>query len=286
MVMKHIKTQKKLKISWLLIFFLIIVNTSSFSQNLNTEQTPKSEEKFKIGMAGYSFVKLDLDKMLETMQALDIHYLCVKDFQLPFNSTDEKIITFHKKLALKGVKCYAVGPIYMKTQEEVDSAFVYAKRVGVKMIVGVPNLELLPYIDKKVKEYDFKYAIHLHGPDLELYPDADDAWQHTKDLDHRMGICLDIGHNLRNGKDPIDALRKYHTRIFDIHIKDVTVASKEGKSIEIGRGIIDYPAFVTALREVNYKGVCSLEHERNMSNPFMGIAESIGYFRAIIKATR
>jgi sugar phosphate isomerase/epimerase len=99
-------------------------------------------------------------------------------------------------------------------------------------------------------------------------------------------MCLDIGHDLRNGKDPVADLKKYHTRVFDIHIKDVTGNTKQGYSVEIGRGLIDYPAFVRMLREVGYKGVCSLEHEKNMKDPFLGIAESIGYFRGVINATR
>lgn len=247
---------------------------------------PETGEKFKIGMAGYTFVNFDLDKTLETLQKTDVHYLCIKDFHLPFKSTKEEIDAFHAKLESKGVTGYAVGPIYMKTEKEVDNAFEYAKRVGVKMIVGVPNVELLPYVDKKVKEYDFHYAIHLHGPDIELFPDADDAWKHTKDLDPRIGMCLDIGHDQRNGKDPVADLKKYHTRVFDIHIKDVTDNTKAGYSVEIGRGVIDYPAFVRMLREVGYSGVCSLEHERNMKDPFSGIAESIGYFRGVIEATR
>ncbi len=40
------------------------------------------------------------------------------------------------------------------------------------------------------------------------------------------------------------------------------------------------------LRKVKYTGVVSLEHERNMKDPFMGIAESIGYFRGVIAATQ
>ncbi|WP_295940490.1 sugar phosphate isomerase/epimerase [uncultured Alistipes sp.] len=243
-------------------------------------------EKFKIGMAGYTFVNFDLDKTLETLQQNDVHYLCIKDFHLPFKSTTSEIAAFHAKLAAKGVTGYAVGPIYMKTEKEVDNAFEYAKRVGVRLIVGVPNVELLPYVDKKVKEYDFHYAIHLHGPDIALYPDADDVWAHVKDLDPRIGMCLDIGHDRRNGKDPVADLKKYHTRVFDIHIKDVTDSTKAGYSVEIGRGIIDYPAFVDMLREVGYSGMCSLEHERNMKDPFSGIAESIGYFRGVIVTTR
>jgi len=259
---------------------------------LNAQNRPDPQpaadtfEKFKVGMAGYTFAKFDIDKTLETMEKCDVHYLCIKDFHLPLNSTDEQIAAFHAKLKAKGVTGYGVGPIYMRSKEEIDQAFEYAKRVGVKLIVGVPNYELLPYVDQKVKEYDFKYAIHLHGPDMPLYPDADDVWNHVKDLDPRIGMCLDIGHDTRNGKDPIEDLKKYRSRVFDIHIKDVTAPTKQGYSVEIGRGIINFPAFVRALREVGYTGKCSLEHERNMDNPFIGIAESIGYFRGVIAATR
>ena len=243
-------------------------------------------EKFKLGMAGYTFVKFDIDKTLETLRKADVHYLCIKDFHLPLNSDEAQIAAFHAKLKEAGVTGYAVGPIYMKSEAEIDRAFEYAKRVGVKLIVGVPNYELLPYVDKKVKEYGFNYAIHLHGPDIATYPDAEDVWNHVKDLDPRIGMCLDIGHDTRNGKDPVADLKKYHSRVFDIHIKDVTGASKLGYTVEIGKGIIDFPAFVRMLREVGYTGACSLEYEKDMTDPFLGIAESIGYFRGVIESTK
>jgi sugar phosphate isomerase/epimerase len=250
------------------------------------QPAPETAESFRLGMAGWSFHKFNLDKTLETLQRADVKYLCIKDFHLPLNSTDEEIQAFHKKLAESDVTGYGVGPIYMKTKEEVDNAFDYAKRVGVKLIVGVPNYELLPYVSDKVAEYDMQYAIHLHGPDIALYPDADDVWENVKDLDPRMGMCLDIGHDRRNGKDPVADLEKYQSRVFDIHLKDVTDATKLGYSIEVGRGILDIPGFVRMLRKVKYTGVVSLEHERNMDNPFMGIAESIGYFRGVVAATK
>lgn len=245
------------------------------------EKKTKPTDLFKLGMAGYTFVNFDLDTTLDTMDKLDVRYLCIKDFHLPMNSTDEQIKAFHQKLSDKNITGYAVGPIYMKSEAEIDRAFDYAKRVGVKTIVGVPNVELLPYVDKKVKEYDFNYAIHLHGPDIKLYPDATDVWNHTKDLDPRIGMCLDVGHDLRNGCDPVADLKKYHTRVFDVHIKDVTDSTKAGRGIELGRGKIDFPALIKMLRRVKYTGVCSLEYEKDMKNPFMGIAESIGYFKAV-----
>jgi sugar phosphate isomerase/epimerase len=270
----------------LLVFAFSLIIGNAQETKPGPQPPPETGEKFKVGMAGYTFVKFDLDKTLETLKKTDVHYLCIKDFHLPFASTDEEIAAFHAKLKASDVTGYAVGPIYMKTEEEVDRAFAYAKRVGVKLVVGVPNYELLPYVDKKVKEYDFKYAIHLHGPDMPLYPDADDVWNNVKHLDPRIGMCLDIGHDTRNGKDPVADLKKYHTRVFDIHIKDVTGPTKLGYSLEIGRGVIDFPAFVKMLRKVGYTGVCSLEHEKDMTDPFMGIAESIGYFRGVIESTK
>ena len=252
----------------------------------STIKKPVEEEEFHLGMAGFSFVKFDLDTTLKTMRTLDLHYLCIKDFHLPLDSTDEQIAAFHRKLADYGVKGYAVGPIYMKSKAEVDRAFAYARRVGVPLLVGVPNYDLLDYTEQVVKQYDIRLAIHLHGPDMPLYPDATDIWGHVKDRDERMGMCLDIGHNLRYGSDSLADYAKYHKRVYDMHLKDVTAPTKAGKRAELGRGIIDFPRFVRLLRKYHYTGAVSLEHEKDMDNPFMGIAESIGFFRGVCQATR
>jgi len=245
-----------------------------------------SEDLFRLGMAGYSFRYFDLDKSLEMMKKTDVHYLCIKDFHLPLNSTADQIATFHETLKKAGVTGYAVGPIYMKTTQEIDNAFDYARRVGVKLIVGVPNEELLPYVDKKVKEFDVRYAIHIHGPDIKLWPNATSVMTAVKNLDPRMGLCFDMGHAMRYGDDPIADLEKYARRIFDIHLKNVTAATKEGSTCELGRGVIDVPAFVSMLRKVKYEGCCSLEYEKDMKDPLVGIAESVGYFKGVCDTAR
>ena len=242
----------------------------------------KAKNPFHLSCAGFTFARFDLETALKTLQKADIHYLCIKDFHLPLNATDEQIAAFHAKCASYGVKGYGVGPIYMKTEAEADRAFDYARRVGVKVLVGVPNYEILPYVDKKLEEYpEIEYAIHLHGPDLDIFQTAEVIWEKVKDLNPRLGMCLDIGHDLRGGADPVADLKKYHTRIFDMHIKDESEASKAGRCVEIGRGKIDFPAFVKMMRKVGYDGMCSLEYEKDMDNPFMGIAESYGYLKAV-----
>jgi len=256
-----------------------------------------AKDPFVLAVAGYTFNKFKLDQTLEMLKKIDVHYLCIKDFHLPLKSTDEEIAAFHATCKSFGVTGYGVGPIYMGSEEEVNAAFAYAKRVGVKTLVGVPfklvdkkrvsSPELLKLINAKVQEYDIKYAIHNHGPDMpELFPSAESAIELIKDLDTRVGLCLDIGHQLRDGKDPVKAILAYADRLHDVHIKNVTAAEKSGKGIEMPRGLIDMPAVVRALRQVKYSGACSLEYEKDMNDPLLGIAESIGYFRGVMDATR
>jgi len=243
----------------------------------------ETKELFSLGMAGYTFKEFTVEKAIEMMNRIAITNLSVKDFHMPLNSTQEQINTVISKFKAAGITVYTVGVVYMKTEKEVDQAFEYAKMAGVKMIVGAPEYALLPYVEKKIKTYDFRLAIHNHGPDNPLYPNATDIWNHIKDMDKRMGICIDIGHTKRDGQDPAGDIIKYGTRIFDVHIKDVDGATKDGKTVEIGRGIIDIPSVIAALRQIKFTGNCSLEFEKDMKDPLPGICESIGYFKGAMK---
>ena len=254
-------------------------------------------DAFLTAIAGYTFNKFKLEPALEMIKKADVRYLCIKDFHLPLNSTEEDIAAFHVKCKSFGVTGYGVGPIYMGSADEAKRAFEYAKRVGVKVVVGVPfemkenkrvgSAALLEVVNGLVKEYDMKYAIHNHGPDMpELFPTAASGIELIEKLDKRIGLCLDIGHELRAGIDPVESILKYGDRLHDFHLKNVTAATKAGRTVELPRGIIDIPAVVRALRKVSYTGACSLEYEKDMDAPLAGIAESIGYFRGVADATR
>jgi inosose dehydratase len=249
-------------------------------------QVVKPNDSFSIGMAGYTFLKCTVEQTIQIMKRININYLSLKDFHMPMNSTQEQISAVLDKFKAAGIKIYTVGVVYMKTQESVDQAFAYAIMAGVDMIVGAPNYDLLPYVEKKVKENNIRLAIHNHGPDNPLYPNSTDIWNHIKDMDARIGICIDIGHTTRDGQDPSVDIERYAKRIFDVHIKDEDKAIKEGKTVEMGRGIIDIPKLVSTLRKIKYTGKCSLEFEKDENDPLPGIAESIGYFKGVCAACK
>ena len=257
---------------------IALPNTSFSAATKSAASTP-----LNFGMAGYTFAKLDIPTSIAIMKKVDIKYISIKDIHLPVNSTPEKIQSVVAQFKDAGINVYTVGVIYMKTQEAVDAAFAYAKLVGVPMIVGVPNPELLDYTEAKIKSTDIKLAIHNHGPEDKLYPSPKDVMDQIKNRDKRMGLCMDIGHATRAGADPAKVAVEYKDRLFDLHIKDVTGAVKDAKVIEVGRGIIDFPALIKSLNKIKYQGICSLEYEKDMTDPLAGIAESAGYFRGVVK---
>jgi len=240
-----------------------------------------AQTTLKPGIAGYTFSKANIPQAIAMMQRVNVKTFSLKDIQLPLNSTKEKIDEVVNAFKQADISIYAVGVIYMKTQQDADVAFEYAKNVGVDMIVGSPVYDLLPYVENKVKQYNIRLAIHNHGPEDHVYPTPGDVYDHIKNLDSRLGLCLDIGHTQRDNIDPGTAYLKYADRIMDMHLKDVTSATKDGKSLELGRGVIDIPGLVKALYKKGYTGYCSFEHEKDAADPLPGLAESIGYFNGV-----
>jgi sugar phosphate isomerase/epimerase len=240
--------------------------------------------QMKLGLASYTFKKFSLDETLSAANRLGLKYIALKDFHLSLKSTPaecEKVAATVKKA---GIELYGCGVIYMKNDNEVNQAFDYAKAAGVKVIIGSPEHELLPLVNKKVQEYDIKLAIHNHGPTDKNYPTPSSVYELIKDLDKRIGLCNDIGHTMRAGADPAETIEKFSDRLLDVHIKDVTAATAKGQTVEVGRGVIDIPKVVKVLLKIGYVGVVSFEYEKDADNPLAGLAESVGFVRGVLAA--
>jgi inosose dehydratase len=252
---------------------------------LPADQAPKSmgaKAKFALGMASYTFRAFGLDETLSMTRRLGLKRISFKSFHLPLEATPAEIQAVVAKVKAAGLDLYAGGVIYMKTEAEARQAFAYAKAAGMGMIVGVPNHELLPLVNTLVKENDIRVAIHNHGPTDKIFPTPESAYERIRSLDRRIGLCIDVGHTKRSNIDPaIDAVR-FADRLIDVHIKDVTAATEQGTTCEMGRGVIDIPSFLRALVKIGYAGTVSLEHEKDEKDPLPGAAESIGYTRGVL----
>jgi len=244
----------------------------------------EGKQRFQLGLASYTLRKFNLDDTLAMTKRVGLKYICFKSFHLPLDSTPAQIRDVVTKVKEAGLILYGGGVITMKTEDQVQNAFDYAKAAGMKVIIGVPAPEMLPLVNKKVKQYDIKVAIHNHGPGDKIYPTPASAYERIKDLDKRIGLCNDIGHTIRIGSDPIASVRKYADRLLDVHMKDVTEATAEGKNVEVGRGVIDIPKFLKMLIKIKYSGIVSFEYEKDADDPLAGLAESVGYVRGVLAA--
>jgi sugar phosphate isomerase/epimerase len=244
----------------------------------------KSKTKFELGLASYTLREFKLEDTLAMTKRVGLKYICFKDVHLAMDSTQEQIQATVQKVKDAGLILYGGGVIYMRNEKQVNDAFDYAKAAGMEVIVGVPQPELLPLVNEKVRQYDIKVAIHNHGPTDKMYPTPASAYEKIKDLDERIGLCNDIGHTMRAGIDPAVSARKYADRLLDVHIKDVSEATANGHAVEVGRGVIDIPKFLKTLINIDYDGIVSFEYEKDAKDPLAGLAESVGYVKGALAA--
>jgi sugar phosphate isomerase/epimerase len=253
----------------------------SATKSLTTEETLP----IRLGVASYTFRNFSRAQTIAFMKQLNVFALNVKDVKdhLPMDPQQEAAAL--ADYAAAGIQLHAAGAIYFPKDEDADirSKFEYCKRAGIGVIVaGDPALETLPRIEKFVKEYDIRVAIHNHGPEDKLWPSPLDVLKAVKNLDPRIGCCIDVGHTLRAGTDEVQAIRAAGPRLMNIHMKDLTSAESKESQVAVGEGIMPVWKMFEALIEIKYKGFVDLEYEIHPDDPMPGVIASVAYMRGVM----
>jgi sugar phosphate isomerase/epimerase len=188
-----------------------------------------------------------------------------------------------RKVAAAGLTLMGAGVIYLKADEaEIRDAFEYARDAGVPTMVCSPVPAAMDLMEKYAKQYDIRVALHNHGPGDRNYPLPLDAFRLVENRDSRLGVCIDIGHTTRAGGDPVAAIRRCASRLYDLHLKDVTLATPHGRDAVIGQGIINIPHVLAALQEIGFSGHLEMEYELEPENPLPGMKRSVAYVREVL----
>jgi inosose dehydratase len=241
----------------------------------------------KVGVASYSFSKLSLDETIKGVRRVGVNYVSIKDAHLPLKSTAAQRKEVVRKFRAAGITPLSCGVITMNDDEaSLRGAFEYARDAEIPTIVCKPTRKSLPQLDKLVKEFNIRLAIHNHGPEDKVWPSPLDVWEAVQPFDERIGLCIDVGHTARCQVDPVEAIRKCAPRLYDLHFKDLS--SREGKStpVVVGWGVLDTRAMLRALLEIKFPYHVGLEYEAEMNDPLPGVAESIGYVRGVLAAMK
>lgn len=248
---------------------------------------PDRFKGLKVGVASYTFRKVTLEQTIKAIQRVGLHYVSIKDFHLPMKSTADERKAAAKAFVDAGITPLSCGNVRLTTDEAASrNAFEYVRDTGSKVMVCAPDPKALPMLEKLVKEFDIRLAIHNHGPEDKVFPSPYDVQKAVADLDPRIGYCIDVGHTARAGVDPAKAIRELKERLYDVHIKDVAdVTAKNTRSeCELGRGQLDIKSMAAALIEIGFTGHVGFEHEKDPVDPLPGLAEGVGYLKGVIAA--
>ena len=240
----------------------------------------------KIGVASYSLRKFPRDKAIAALQELNVKYVTIKDVHLARTDTPEQIRAAAKQFRDAGITIMGGGTLTWKTADEaaMRKDFEYAKAAGMPLVVCSPAPDTLDLLEKMVKEYDIKAAIHNHGTEDPWWPAPSDVLKKIEARDPRMGVCMDIGHAIRAGADVVKTVSAAGPRLLDLHIKDLTDTKNRESQVEVGRGVLPVVGVFRELVRTKFAGHVSLEYEIKADDPVPGMLESLSYMRGIAAA--
>ena len=238
-----------------------------------------------LGVATYTFRNFTREQMIPFLKQISISSINAKDVKDHLPADEQGEAKALADYAAAGVKLHAAGAIYFRKDEDADirAKFDYCKRAGISVIVaGDPTPETLPRVEKFVKEYDIKIAIHNHGPEDPVWPSPLDILKLIKNLDPRIGCCIDVGHTVRAGTDVVQAIREVGHRLFNVHMKDLTSFENKESQVAVGDGIMPVREIFAALIETKYNGFVDLEYEVHADDPMPGVIASFSYMRGVL----
>jgi len=227
---------------------------------------------FHVGVQTISLRKYGLPEVMRHLQGMGVRYVEISaGSHLRATASDEQIATARQLAADAGLTITAQGVNrFSKDHAANRLVFEFAKKLGIRTITAnpQPDAETFASLDKLVAEYDLRIAIHNHGPGS-LYDKLDSVVKAIKDHDPRIGACVDCGHFLSSGEDPVRCILTLNNRVHGVHLKDHAEFGKKSDNVVLGKGHLDVVALFKALRQIQFPadGALSLEYEAHPDNP-------------------
>ncbi|HEY3127920.1 MAG TPA: sugar phosphate isomerase/epimerase [Acidobacteriota bacterium] len=251
------------------------------------DNDPKPAE-IKLGVASYSLRKFPRSKAIAIIKELGTPYVNIKEFHLPYNSTAEELAAGRKEFEDAGLQIVGGGTISLNKDDDADvrKYFEYARISGMPLMVVAPTHQVLPRIEKFVKTYNIKVAIHNHGPEDKNFPAPQDVLKAVRGMDPRVGLCIDVGHTAQTGADVVGSIAQAGSRLLDMHMKDLRSFSAKESQCAVGEGIMPVVGIFKQLMKMNYPGYVNLEYEINADDPLAGMKQSFAYMRGVLAVLR
>ncbi len=248
---------------------------------------------FLIGPQAYSFNRYSFFEAVDKAKEVGCNVIeaypgqrLSPDDDTPFNHDASPGVWAKAKMKLEkvGVRMVNYGVVRLNNNEaEARKVFDFAKIMGIPIISTEPSEDSFDLLEKLVKEYDIKLAIHNHPKKPKdpgyKYWDPNYVLECIKDRDSRIGACADTGHWIRSNVNPLDALKILKGRIVSSHLKDLDKYEAEAHDVPYGKGVADIGAVLSELKQQGFVGNISIEYEYNWTTSVPEIKECIDFVR-------
>jgi len=268
---------------------LATTTAAVFSRAVSANSQPagageKSASAVKLGVASYSLRQFSRSEAITMIQELRTPFVNIKSFHLTYESTKEELASGRQEFEAAGLQIVGGGAITLNKDEDNDirSYFEYAKSCGMPLMVIAPTPVVLPRVEKFVKAYGIKVAIHNHGLEDQYFPSPYEALELIKNMDARVGLCIDIGHTARTGVDVVKSIADAGARLLDMHFKDLRDLKVKESQCIVGQGAMPVAGIFKQLLKMRYQGYVNLEYEIDADNPLPGMKESFAYMRGVL----
>jgi sugar phosphate isomerase/epimerase len=254
-------------------------------------------EKFKgvkFGLQSYSLRDRSLTEAIEAMKKLNIKS-CelwqghiepkgVKGTELTewrSNVSLDEFRNVRKQFDKAGIKisAYTAGFRNEMKDEEMNKLFLMAKALGVDTMTSSATVSVTPRVDKFAQKHKIRVGMHNHDKfeDKDEFSNNDSFERALKGASNYIAINLDIGHLVAANEDPVAAIKKYHSRIVSLHIKDRK--KNHGDNTVFGEGDTPIKEVLQLMKARNFKFPANIEYEYNGSNTIAEIERCMDYCR-------
>jgi uncharacterized protein (TIGR02145 family) len=249
---------------------------------------------WRIGVEAYTFHKFTFFETIEKTAELGLPYIgglsfmqrVSKDIPKDFNQnlSDDELRQIRLKMESAGVRLLTFYAQNIPNDEPgCRKLFEFGRKMGIETFMCEPRADQLDLLDKLANEYGINIAIHNHGPNI-----SPNNWNPEQVLalcqgrSKRIGAAPDLGYWLRNGVDPVEAVRLLKDRILTVQMHDLHERSPHGHDVPWGTGAGESEAFFRELLRYNVKPtMIGLEYSYDFLNNFDKVAQCVTFFNDI-----
>ncbi|MAM84668.1 MAG: 2-keto-myo-inositol dehydratase [Acidobacteria bacterium] len=258
-------------------------------------QIPWERYLDEVAMAGYGYVEPGLFGYLPIGQADARNALSARKLKVPGG-------TFFCDVSARSA--------FPQTAEDFSRTADWLSGIGADYLILLDSFSRDPETGERLKPQTmgpdqwawFIEALHNlgrkakeeFGLSLLFHPHCDATVEYEPDIAYLLNstdttfvnLCLDTGHHVYSGGDPVTFWREHHSRIPYIHLKSMNAsmlarvrrdnlpwaeAVRRGVTEEPARGMVDFNALSHALRQSGYEGFAVVEQDMFPCDPAVSL---------------